>query len=282
MNFKNILVPMDFSKCAKRAFVAALDLAKKTGAGLDLVSVTHLPHLHAEVVGAATIVQPLLNDYHKLIDEQYKELLEANQTEGVKISISKYNAPLHDAIYSCTLQNHSDLIITGTKSQHDWLVNLLGSNSADMIERSKIPVMVIPENLEKVSYKRIGVAIDYSDFDDPAVLEPLRELANLFESSLCFLNVTTKHHKLFVYDDIKVAISEYFKDIKQSYQTFTDSRPLSEILLEAVDDLNLDILFMLPKNHTVFQRLIKPSRTKSMALQIGKPLMTIHEKHPKL
>ncbi|MEO9802163.1 MAG: universal stress protein [Reichenbachiella sp.] len=278
MNFKNILVPMDFSKCAKSAFKMALTLAKRTGASIDLVSVTHIPHLHAEMVGAASIVNPILNDYHNLIDEQFDELIKTTESEGVKISISKYNAPLHDAIYSCTLQNESDLIVTGTKSQHDWLVNLLGSNSTDMIERSKIPVMVIPEGLENNNYKKIGVAIDYADFDDPSMLEPLRAFAELFESALCFLNVTTKHHKLFVYDDIKVGISAYFNDLKQSFHTYTDSRPLPEILLEAIKDLDLDMLFMLPKNHSTLQRLIKPSQTKSMALQMDKPLMTIHEK----
>lgn len=278
MEFKNILVPMDFSDCAINAFKAALAIAKKTQATIDLVCVTHLPHLHAEMVGAASIVQPLLNDYHEMIDKQFEALIKSLDLGEVQVNLSKYNAPLHDAIYSCTIQNESNLIVTGTKSQHDWLVNLLGSNSADMIDRSKIPVMVIPEGLARTVYRRIGIAIDYSDFNDPNILEPLRTFAKLNEANLCFLNVTTKHHKLFVYDDIKVSISDYFNDLKQSYHTFTDRRPLNEILLEAIKDLDLDMLFMLPKNHSVLQRLMKSSHTKSMAHKIDRPLMTIHEK----
>lgn len=280
MEFNKILVPMDFSACAKNAFEVALNIASKAEACIDLVCVTHLPHLHAEMVGAASIVQPLLSDYHKLIDEQYEELVESIDLKSVEVRLNKYNAPLHDAIYSCTIQQASDVIITGTKSQHDWLVNLLGSNSMDMIDRSKIPVIVIPENARKVSFKRLGVAIDYADFHETDILEPLRDFAVLNQSSLCFLNVTTKHHKLFVYDDIKVRISNYFNDLKQSYHTFTDSRPLTEILMEAIDDLKLDMLFMLPKNHSILQRMIKPSRTKSVAFRINNPLMTIHEKQP--
>ncbi|MEO9967070.1 MAG: universal stress protein [Reichenbachiella sp.] len=278
MEYKKILVPMDFSDCAKNAFNMALEIADRTGASIDLVCVTHLPHLHAEMVGAAAVVQPLLNDYHQLIDEQFEELKQQTDLKNTQVEMSKYNAPLHDAIYSCALQNRSDLIVTGTKSQHDWLVNVLGSNSTDMIDRSKAPVIVVPENSKIKAFRRIGVAIDYSDFGDPELLDPLRTFALLYESSLCFLNVTTKHHKLFVYDDIKVSISDYFKELKQSYHTYTDSRPLNEILLEAIKDLDLDMLFMLPKNHSVVQRLLKTSNTKSMALHIDKPLMTIHEK----
>lgn len=271
---------MDFSACAKNAFEVAIDIAAKAGASIDLVSVTHLPHLHAEMVGAASIVQPLLSEYHKMIDDRYEELTRSTDLKDVRVQIHKYNAPLHDAIYSCTVQQGSDVIITGTKSQHDWLVNVLGSNSMDMIDRSKVPVIVIPEEAKNVKFNRLGVAIDYADFDDTAILEPLRDFAILNESSLCFLNVTTKHHKLFVYDDIKVRISNYFNDVKQSYHTFTDNRSLTEILMEAIDDLKLDMLFMLPKNHSVLQKMMKPSRTRSVAYRINNPLMTIHEKQP--
>lgn len=278
MKINTILVPMDYSPCAKNAFNAALLLAKKANAKIQVVSVTHMPHMHAEVVGAATIIQPLLQEYHEQLDEQFKELISASDLEDVLVENTKYNAPLHDAIYSCTVQNECDLIVTGTKSQHDWLTQLIGSNSMDMIDRAKIPVLVIPESVNAAVFKKIGVAIDYSDFKDPEILAPLRDFATINFSSLCFLNVTEKHHKLFVYDDVKLSISDYFNGLKQSYHTFTDSRPLDEILTEAINDLELDMLFMLPKNHSIIERLIGTSNTKSMAKQIKIPLMTIHEK----
>ncbi|MEP2024774.1 MAG: universal stress protein [Reichenbachiella sp.] len=278
MKISTILVPMDYSPCAKNAFDTALVLAKKANASIQVVSVTHMPHIHAEVVGAASIIQPLLQEYHEQLDQQFNELISSSDLDEVSVSNTKYNAPLHDAIYSCTVQNECDLIVTGTKSQHDWLTQLVGSNSMDMIDRAKIPVLVIPETIKSISFKRIGVAIDYSDFNDPKILAPLRDFATINFSSLCFLNVTEKQHKLFVFDDVKLGISEYFNGLKQSYHTFTDSRSLDEILTEAIIDLDLDMLFMLPKNHTIIQRLVGTSNTKSMAKRISIPLMTIHEK----
>lgn len=278
MKINTILVPMDYSPCAKNAFHTALLLAKKANAKIQVVSVTHIPHMHAEVVGAAAIVQPLLQEYHAQLDEQFKALFAASDLEDVSITNTKYNAPLHDAIYSCTIQHDCDLIVTGTQSQHDWLTQLIGSNSMDMVDRAKIPVLVIPECMDTAGFKRIGVAIDYSDFNDLEVLAPLRDFATINFSTLCFLNVTQKQHKLFVYDDVKLSISEYFNGLKQSYHTFTDSRPLDEIITEAINDLDLDMLFMLPKNHSVLDRLLGSSHTKTIAKQIAIPLMTIHEK----
>lgn len=269
---------MDYSPCAENAFLAALVLAKKTGASIQVVSVTHMPHVHAEALGAASIIQPLLQEYHEQLDEQFKKLTSSNEVKDVEVINSKYNAPLHNAIYSCTIQNECDLIVTGTKSQHGWLTNLMGSNSMDMVERAKIPVLVIPETYKSANFKKLGVAIDYSDFDDPKILAPLRDFATVNFSHLCFLNVTSKQHKLFVYDDIKLSISNYFNGLKQSYHTFTDDRKLEDILMEAINDLQLDMLFMLPKNHSVLDRLINKSHTKAMASKTDKPLMTIHEK----
>lgn len=269
---------MDYSPCAENAFKAAILLAKKSGASIQVVSVTHLPHLHAEVVGAASIIQPLLQEYHEQLDEQFDNLLSNQELGDIEVMNAKYNAPLHSAIYSCIIQNECDLIVTGTKSQHGWLTKLIGSNSMDMIERAKIPVLVIPESCNSVSFKKLGVAIDYADFTNPNILEPLRDFATVNFSQLCFLNVTTKQHKLFVYDDIKLSISNYFNGLKQSYHTFTDNRKLEDILMEAINDLELDMLFMLPKNHSVIDRLINKSHTKNMASKTDKPLMTIHEK----
>ncbi|WP_422359053.1 universal stress protein [Reichenbachiella sp.] len=278
MKINKILVPMDYSPCAENAFRTALLLAKKAGASIQVVSVTHVPHMHAEAVGAASIIQPLLQEYHEQLDEQFDILISSNDVQDIEVTNSKYNAPLHNAIYSCTVQNECDLIVTGTKSQHGWLTNFLGSNSMDMIDRAKIPVLVIPENCHAGNFKKLGVAIDYSDFDNPAILEPLRDFATVNFSQLCFLNVTSKQHKLFVYDDIKLSISNYFNGLKQSYHTFTDNRKLEEILMEAIKDLHLDMLFMLPKNHSVLDRLINKSHTRAMASKTDKPMMTIHEK----
>jgi len=269
---------MDYSPCAENAFKTALILAKKASATIHVVSVTHMPHIHAEVVGAANMIQPLLQEFHEQLDAQFKELIATHDIDNIGVFNTKYNAPLHDAIYSCTIQNECDLIVTGTKSQHDWLTRLVGSNSMDMIERAKIPVLVIPEAYHSTSFKKIGVALDYSDFKNPEILAPLRDFATINFSELNFLNVTEKHHKLFVYDDVKLSISNYFNGLKQSYHTFTDNRPLDEILNEAISDLQLDMLFMLPRNHSIMQRLVGTSHTKSMARQMDRPLMTIHEK----
>lgn len=282
MKISSILVPMDYSPCAKHAFDTALVLAKKANASIQVVSVAHMPHMHAEVVGAASIIQPLLQEYHEQLDKQFNELISSRDLDAVSVSNTRYNAPLHDAIYSCTIQNECDLIVTGTKSQHDWLTQLIGSNSMDMIDRAKIPVLVIPHHAQLPSFKKIGVALDYSDFTDPEMLAPLRDFATFNFSSLCFLNVTEKQHKLFVYDDIKLSISHYFNGLKQSYHTFSDSRPLEEILVEAINDLKLDMLFMLPKNHSVIERLVGTSHTKAIAHLLDKPLLTIHEKPPKI
>lgn len=269
---------MDYSPCAENAFRMALILAKKMNASIQVVSSSHVPHMPAEVIGMEAIIQPLIQESYEQIDEQFDQLLASHPIEEVPIANTKYNAPLHDAIYSCTVQNGCDLIVTGTKSQHDWLINLLGSNSMDMIDRAKIPVLVIPETYTSSHFKNIGLAIDYADFDTPEILAPVRDFATINFSQLCFLNITTKQRKLFIYDDVKLSLSEYFKGLKQSYHTFTDSRSLEEILSGAITDLHLDMLFMLPKNHSVLQRLINKSHTKSMVSKVDIPLMTIHEK----
>lgn len=268
---------MDFSACAKNAFQAALKIAKKNNGSIILVSVAHMPHLHAEAMGAASIVQPLLAEAFGQIDKDFEALLENYDTQEIPISDKKFNTTLRDAVYSTIEEDDIDLVITGTKSKHNILESLVGSNSVDIVRLSKVPVIIVPEHIHTVSFKNIGVALDYKDFDHIERLLPLKQLAESFGAHLLFMNVTKSYNKLFVYDDQKVVLSEYFKGLHQSFYTYSDDRKLTDILLSATEELDLDMLFMLPKNHSIIGKMLHPSKTKKMAMQIEIPLMTIHE-----
>jgi nucleotide-binding universal stress UspA family protein len=277
MNFKKILVPMDFSACAKNAFQAALKIAKSNNSAIELVSVAHMPHLHAEAMGAAAIVQPILTETFKEMDESFKRLIVDFDTGDIEISDKKFNSTLRDALFSCLEADEIDLVITGTKSKHNMLENLVGSNSVDIVNLSKVPVIVIPEHINTITFKNIGVALDYKDFENVEQLAPLKRMAELFNSNLHFLNVTKTYNKLFVYDDQKVVIAEFFNGLPQSFHTYSDERKLTDILLSATHELKLDMLFMLPKSHSVIGKMLHPSKTKSVAMKIDIPLMTVHE-----
>ena len=275
MSFDKILVPMDFSNCAKNAFITALNIAKNCNSSIEVLTAAQVAQIHA--VGSAVIVEPILNDYYQQMDDNFESLTKEIDPGDIEVTFSKSTATFRDAIFSYLETRSVDLIVIGTKSKHDILEHFLGSHSADVVGVSKIPVIVIPENSDIRTFDRIGLAIDYKHFEKPDVLAAVRDFASIFGSRLHILNISKFNEKLFIHDDQKVALSEFLKDLEQVFHTYSDQRDITEILMESIDEHQLDMLFMLPQDHTVLHRLLHPSKSKTMAMQIEVPLMTIHQ-----
>ena len=64
MQISNILVPIDFSKCAKNALRAAIVIAKKSNAKIIMVNAVHVHSPHPEITGG--LIEEIVSDYEDL------------------------------------------------------------------------------------------------------------------------------------------------------------------------------------------------------------------------
>ncbi len=138
MVFSRILVAIDGSESAKKAFTKSIFLAQKCNSKLDLVHV-----VSCELGGDSATTFELIEQLQtkaKLILEEYRE-------EAIKKNIPievmlKQGDPAQIIIEIANTENY-DLIITGSRGMSAFKELLVGSVTLKVIHHVNCPVMVV-------------------------------------------------------------------------------------------------------------------------------------------
>ncbi|MEQ8470087.1 MAG: universal stress protein [Marinoscillum sp.] len=277
MNVKNILVPIDFSACSKNALKFAISMAKKFGAKIHMVNAVHMHHPHPDFIGGS-LIDSIMIDYETQVKESFKELeSEIIELKDVPHEADRFISYLTDAIYSESEQKNIDLIIMGTRAQHDTIEHLIGTRTTDIIETSKVPVIVIPENVSDFSIQKIGFASDLSEIKNYERLKLISDFASMFDAKVYVFSIVDDPDKLTTKDQkLLKEISARFKNNDCTART-VQSDSITDGIVNFTNAHNLDMLAMIPRQRSFFGKLFKSSVTKNIAIDIQIPLLSFHE-----
>lgn len=276
MRIKNILVPTDFSPCSKNAVRIAVDLCKRTGAGIHLVNAIHVPTPHIDMGGEA-LIEPVLQGYEEEVERKFQELdKEIPGLKEVKHDHRSFVSFTIDAIYTAIETRQIDFVVMGTKGSHDKLERMLGGISSEVIRISEVPVLVVPENVKQFYPKKIAFAADFQKIDSISGLDPLKALISLFDSQVTIVNVTEDDKFPFSKLVEGFKVDKFFKNIPHTFKT-VHSDNVKEGLFKFIEESGVDMLVMIPRNHSLFERIFKSSATKKVAMEVKVPLLTFHQ-----
>lgn len=149
--YQRILVPIDGSDTAQRAFEAALELAREYGSELIPLYVVDLPMATFEAPGfdPSIVRNSLMQEGERLS----AEALTAMQRENVKGAprLAETNV-LGDDIAQCILrtaqETQADLVVMGTHGRRGVKRLVLGSVAESFVRMACCPVMLIPRSAE--------------------------------------------------------------------------------------------------------------------------------------
>ncbi|MHB8602502.1 MAG: universal stress protein [Nitrosotalea sp.] len=136
--FSRILVAVDGSESAKKAFEKSIYLAQKCNSKIEVVHV-----VTCELGGDSATIYDLLNEANIAAEKML---------EGYKIEAAKNDIPIEimitqgDAakiIIELSKKNKYDLIIMGTRGRTAFQELLLGSVSLKVMHHALCPVMVV-------------------------------------------------------------------------------------------------------------------------------------------
>ncbi len=136
--FSKILVAVDGSKSAKKAFARSIYLARKCNSKLDVVHV-----VPCELGGDSATTFELVEGLKNVA----KEILEQCEREATKINVPirtlfKLGDPAR-IIIELAKSNNYDLIILGSRGRSTFKELLLGSVSLKVTHHATCPVMVV-------------------------------------------------------------------------------------------------------------------------------------------
>ena len=136
---RHILVPFDASEYSNRAFVYALDLAKKYGAELTIISImyssfpTHIQH--------QTIID---DDTEKKMEKSFRRLRDAAKKFGIPIKTEMImESEIVDNILSYVSAHKVNLIVMGTRGRGGPNRLMFGSVAMATSQKALCPVMLV-------------------------------------------------------------------------------------------------------------------------------------------
>ena len=277
MEVKNILVPIDFSRCSKSALKIAIKLAKINEAKIHLVNAIHVHTPHPDLTGGA-MLDNIISDYESQVKQSFDELeKEIIELKDVPHQSEQFLSYLSDAILSQIESKSIDLVVMGTRSEHEKIEHIIGTHATDIVQSSEVPVLVIPEDYEHFDPNKIGFASDFVKITYRGTLDILLWMAKSFEAEVSVFHVADDISMVSQGEEKQIhAIATSLHDIDHSIRT-VDMKSIIDGIKEFIENHQLDMLVLLPRKHNLFEKLFRKSITKSIVVDPTIPLLTIHD-----
>jgi nucleotide-binding universal stress UspA family protein len=147
--FDRILTPTDFSECSSHALNLGIEFANFLKADFHLIHVVDLPTM-TDISGAYPFLQIMIPPEVGMdVNPTLKKELENQLIVGNQQVATLIGDPVHQILSYCD-ENNIDFIVMGTHGRRGMERVLLGSVTAGVIARSKVPVITVsvPQSLE--------------------------------------------------------------------------------------------------------------------------------------
>ncbi len=274
-NIKNILIPVDFSTCAKNAVRYGVSLAQTLKARLFLLNAYEYP------IGMVEMSYAGNNDFYQQIEEDAHiemEVLERNLLYGTGIeyyTICKAG-PTLDSICKAVEEYHIEMVLMGTHSKSNVDKILFGGNTAGVLGKFDLPVFAIPEQAHFSRFDNFVLAYDFLCYKEQSVIEPLLALARANNATIHVLHVGDKNLDSQDIDaDNGSWISECLKDVKHAYH-FIQGEEVETAIWQYTKEEHADLLALKPrKKRSLLDRLFSKSLTRTMVYHPHLPLLIL-------
>ncbi len=270
MNINKILILSDFSQVMQPLLQYGLALAHHLRAR---VWIQHTYYIPPNVAGEVFIPTNALDKYEKNIHhafEHLKERLPALQEIPVSLKVSY--GDLIPEMNKLIEKQQIDLVIVGQQGG-GFLTNILGSNTIKVIQHAHCPVLSVPLNAVFHPYRKIAWATDLQQ-TDKEVLDYLSVFARSFQAQVDIVHVSEAPVPVDV-THFEHTLEVAFQDIPHPFFHVHGS-DVEKGIEQYVERNNNDILVLLPRAHSFFDRLFQKSITRQVAYQERVPLLSIH------
>ena len=258
---KKILIPFDFTEPA----ILALDYALKFVGYDKPIQVEAVYTSEVEVCDAD--IEDTQANFKKTVASLNKRTMYEPKLEIVK-------GKLVDSIMTARKNHGADFIVMGTMGDSD--VEEHATNTSKVVLESDSPVISVPFGTEIEVPKEIALVLGKEEIEMPSVLSLLLDIARTFNAKVHVLTI----YKESIYGEKAVVETnedtlEYYLEHFYSEHNFQKNQDIEKGILDYIEEKNIDLLAILPRNHA---RKTKPSEgrlTKLLTLHSTVPVLTL-------
>jgi len=266
---KKIIVPTDFSENALNAAKYAIGLANDIDAEVILYHTYKTPMPILEIPTLPTTFA----DMKKANKESLKKLAEKLDSKR----ITGYESDDHsflEGLARLVKNENADFVVMGTQGASGLKKALIGTNTADVINKIPVPVLAVPEHAKYKPIQKVIYATDY-EFTD---LEQIEWLIDQFPSQpeIMLSHISVEDEKN---EDPRLWFNELVVE-KIKYPNFLfkliAGSDFEKALDKLVDDTKADLLVFSTLKRNLFQRLFIKSTTEMMVMHTHIPFLAMH------
>lgn len=269
-----ILIPVDFSNYSMKACEFAFNLAKTENAEVILLHVYFTPiyasslpygdvfnYQIGDEESVKTIIQKVHSDLNAL-SEKIKEKVTSGEFPNVKYSCILREGIPEEEILRYAKEQRPMVIIMGTRGKNQKDIDLIGSVTAEVIDRSRTAVLAIPENTPFKQFSEAKRIAFITNFDQRDLIA--------FEA---FFNTWKSFH--FSVSGIKEYFHKQYPGLEIHYDVVMNDNLLKG-LDQYIKDNHIDIITLTSYKRNIFARLFNPSIARKMIFHSDTPLLVIN------
>lgn len=225
-----------------------------------------------------SILQKVHADLNALSDK-VKEKVASGEFPDIKYTCVLREGIPEEEVLRYTKEYRPRIIIMGTRGKSQKDIDLIGSVTAEVIERSRVPVLAIPENTPFKQFseaKRIAFITNF-DQRDLIAFDSLINNLKSFKFSVSLIHLSDVQN---TWNEIKLAgIKEYFQKQYPQLEIYYDVVK-NDNLLSSLDSYiksnHIDIITLTSYKRNIFSRLFNPGIARKMIFHSDTPLLVIY------
>lgn len=288
---KKVLIPVDFSNYSLKACEFGFNFAKAYGAEVVLLHVYFTP-IYASSLPYGDIFNYQISDEEAVKNILHKVHEDLNAlSDKVKDKIASGEFP--DIKYTCVLregipeeeilrynkEHRPKIIIMGTRGKSQKDIDLIGSVTAEVIERSRTTVLAIPENTPYNRFSEVKQIAFLTNFDqrDLIAFDSFINGLKPFHFSVSLIHLSDVKD---TWNEIKLAgIKDYFQKQYPELELHYDDVLVGDDFLNSLENYikanKIDIIALTSYKRNIFSRLFNPGIARKMIFHSDTPLLVI-------
>lgn len=290
-----VLVPVDFSEYSMKVCELGFTFASRRNLSVTIMHVQGLPFYPTPLsIGDATSFQvaaeySVKEEYERAMSQmtELKNKLHERMSKGELpevqfTTIIRDGAP-EDAILSFSKRHPPVIIVMGTRGKSKKDSDLIGSVAAEVIDSSKVPVLVIPEEVpfnDLRQAKEVAVATSFDQRDLILFDSYIKLCGDHLDPHMHIFNISTYSPE---WNDVQLkAIHEYYRQHypnRNITYNALDQGDFSLALEKFIRQENIEMIVVNTYKRNIFAKFFNPSMARRMLFHAGTPLLVMHGKN---
>lgn len=261
---KKILIPVDFSEYSIRACEIGFEYAGRSG---------------AEVM--------LFHAYYKVfMKEEFNHFIQilTNKVSFGEIPAVKYDYTIRegvpdDEIIAYLKEYQPTLVFMGTRGKSRKNIDLIGSVTAEIIERTKAPLLAVPEDISFQTLKEaenIAFAVSFHEQELLAPFNHFLELIADYSPKIHLFNISASKNE---WDEIRmVGVYELMKKHHPNMDidfTLLNAGDRLNAIEQFVREKRIDVITLTTYRRNIITQIFNPSIARRMLFHANTALLVI-------